>query len=76
MISQYLTQWHENSSIMAIVFLSVLSLGLTVAYVTLMCNMSKYYSNSMKQEKRRLTILFATFCFAYWLRLVYSICQS
>ena len=76
LIGTYLEQWHENSTVMAIVFLTILSISLTVAYATLMYNLRKYYRDSMQQETRRLTVLFATFCFAYWLRLIYSICSS
>ena len=47
LIGTYLEQWHENSTVMAIVFLTILSISLTVAYATLMYNLRKYYRDSM-----------------------------
>ena len=54
-------------------FLGIVSSGLIVSYVLLICAMCKYFREQMQQEIVRLTCLFATFVLAYFLRFIYEI---
>ena len=58
---------------MASTLLFFVSAGLITAYVVLVYNMSKYFKEQMKNEICKLTVLFATFVMAYFLRLFYQI---
>ena len=51
--------------------LAILIAGLVYSYIVLIYNIRKYYYQSMKQETRRLTILFAAFNISYVFRLIY-----
>ena len=53
--------------------LGIVSSGLIVSYVLLICAMCKYFREQMQKEIVRLTCLFATFVFSYFLRFIYEI---
>ena len=58
---------------MAASLLITCSVGLITAYVVLIYNMRKYFKEQMRNEMRRLTVLFASFVLAYLLRSLYQI---
>ena len=66
-------QWHDNSTLYSTSLLLIVSVGLIFVYIVLIYNMRRYFRQEMKQEMRRLTVLFATFVFAYLLRSFYQI---
>ena len=66
-----LKQWHNNSAAMAASLLITCSVGLVTAYIVLIYNMRKYFKEQMRNEMRRLTVLFASFVLAYFLRSLY-----
>ena len=68
-----MNQWYNQSQAMASTLLSIVSVGLILAYSVLFYNMRTYFKEQMGQERFRLSILFATFVSAYTLRLVYQI---
>ena len=53
--------------------MAILSTGLTITYAILIYIIKKYFNTQMRIEKRRLTILFATFVVAYFLRFLYTL---
>ena len=61
----------QTNYVMMTSLLSILVAGLISSYVILIYNIRKYYYQSMKQETRRLTILFAAFNISYVCRLIY-----
>ena len=58
---------------MAASLLFTCSVGLITAYIVLIYNMGKYFKEQMRNEMRRLTVLFASFVLAYFLRSLYQV---
>ena len=73
MLEQAADQWFKRSATIASILLAVVSVGLTVTYVVLICSLCTYFREQMRQEITRLTFLFATFVLAYEMRFVYQI---
>ena len=65
--------WYETTGAMSASLLGILSAGLIASYCVLIHTIYKYFKNQLQQEMKRLTILFATFIFAYVLRFFYQL---
>ena len=58
---------------MSSTLLLVVSIGLIVSYLVLIHTICKYFKSSLQLEMKRLTILFASFIFAYVVRFFYQL---
>ena len=58
---------------MTSVLLGSLCIGLSTAYIMLMCLIVKHMYETMKQEVKRLSYLFASFVVSYFLRFLYQL---
>ena len=57
---------------MSVSELALVSIGLIIAYGFLVYNIKKYFKDNMILEIKSLTILFASFMIAYFLRTIYQ----
>ncbi len=57
----------------AIVLIMLMSILLIVYYMHMYYVLNKFFSNALKQEKRKIFLFFLTFMFAYTLRSIISL---
>ena len=65
--------WFNRSAKVSCILLVIVSNGLIVSFVVLICQMCSYFREQMRKEIRRLTLLFATFVLSYVLRFIYQL---
>lgn len=58
---------------MTITTLAIVTTGLVTTYIVLVYNIRKYYHQSLKLEKRSLSILFAAFIISYFFRMIFEV---